>query len=97
MDTDGCVSAPQYCPYFLTSVTKGLSSSVQTYVNAAATGTFPTGSYIGTLANDGTGLAPFHDFDSQGAGRAEGRANQVKSRHQSGGKIKITSPSQPKA
>ena len=28
VDTDGCVSAPQYCPYFITSVTKGIVAAV---------------------------------------------------------------------
>ena len=32
VDTDGCVSAPQYCPVFLTSVAKGLTDSVTKYV-----------------------------------------------------------------
>src|SRR5579875_1548217 len=62
VDTDGCVSAAQYCKYFLTSVTKGLTTSVVAYLNQVANGKFPTGSYIGTLKNNGTGLAPYHDF-----------------------------------
>ena len=28
VDTDGCVSAPQYCKLFITSVTKGIAASV---------------------------------------------------------------------
>src|SRR5918911_5651382 len=63
VDTDGCTSAQQYCPVFLTSVVKNISKAVTTYVTGAATGTFPTGSYIGTLQNDGTGISPFHNFD----------------------------------
>ena len=74
VDTDGCVSLPQYCKYFLSSVTKNLAKSVQTYLEQASSGTFPTGSYVGTLANDGTGLAPFHDFDSKVPVRPEERA-----------------------
>ena len=34
VDTDGCQSAAQYCKYFLSSVTKGLASAVQTYLKA---------------------------------------------------------------
>ena len=34
VDTDGCVSAAQYCKYFLSSVTKNLAGSVQTYLDA---------------------------------------------------------------
>ncbi len=65
VDTDGCVSAPQYCPIFLTSVTKGITVSVKGAALAAANGTFRGGSYTGTLANGGVALAPFHDFSSK--------------------------------
>ena len=80
VDTDGCVGVPQYCKYFLTSVTKNLTGSVQQYVEQAATGTFPTGNYIGTLENNGTGLAPFHDFDSK-VRRPEGQLDAGQGRH----------------
>ncbi|HEV7204016.1 MAG TPA: BMP family ABC transporter substrate-binding protein [Jatrophihabitans sp.] len=95
VDTDGCVSVAQYCKYFLTSVTKNLADSVQKYVEAAATGTFPTGSYIGNLSNNGTGLAPFHDFDAKVPASLKSQLDTVKQDIISG-KIKITSPSQPK-
>jgi basic membrane protein A len=94
VDTDGCESVAQYCKYFLTSVTKNLSGSVEEYANQAASGTFPKGNYIGTLDNDGTGLAPFHDFDSKVPSDLKSELDQVKQDIISG-KIKITSPSQP--
>ena len=62
VDTDGCLSAKQYCPLFITSVTKGIATSVKTAVLAAAHGTFKGGVYTGTLANGGVALAPYHDF-----------------------------------
>ena len=62
VDTDGCVSAPQYCSLFLTSVTKGIANSVKAAVGEVLDGSFKGGNYVGTLANGGTGLAPFHDF-----------------------------------
>jgi len=94
VDTDGCVSVSQYCKYFLTSVTKNLTGAVQDYVTKAASGTFPTGNYTGTLANNGTGLAPFHDFDSKVPADVKSELDQIKQDIISG-KIKITSPSQP--
>ena len=60
VDTDGCVSAAQYCKYFITSVEKGISTSVKVAVLNAAMGRFHGGNYIGTLANGGVGLAPYH-------------------------------------
>lgn len=95
VDTDGCISAPQYCRYFLTSVTKGLTTSTTQYVKLAATGKFPTGSYIGTLANGGTGLAPFHQFAGKVPSSLKTELDKIKS-DISSGKIKISSPSQPK-
>ena len=70
VDTDGCVSAAQYCKYFITSVMKGIQTAVKTAVLGAAHGTFKGGNYIGTLANGGVALAPYHDFAGQGPGRA---------------------------
>lgn len=95
VDTDGCESASQYCDYFLTSVTKGITKSVQEYVEKAAGGTFPTGNYIGTLENDGTGLAPFHSFESKVPDATKKELETIKADIISG-KITITSPSQPK-
>jgi basic membrane protein A and related proteins len=65
VDTDGCVSAATYCPYFITSVEKGIVASVKATVLSAASGTFAGGTYVGTLANGGAVLAPFHDFASK--------------------------------
>jgi basic membrane protein A len=95
VDTDGCTSAATYCKYFLSSVTKGLGDAVQKYVTEAAGGTFPTGSYIGTLDNKGTGLAPFHDFDSKVPQTVKDELATIQ-KDITSGTIKITSPSQPK-
>jgi basic membrane protein A len=65
VDTDGCISAAQYCKYFITSVTKGIVPAVSHAVESVANGSFQGGTYVGTLANGGAVLAPFHDFASQ--------------------------------
>ena len=62
VDTDGCVSAATYCSYFITSVEKGIATAVKTAVLSAANGSFQGGTYVGTLANGGAVLAPFHDW-----------------------------------
>ena len=95
VDTDGCVSASQYCPYFLTSVTKNITGSVKDYTVKAATGSYPSGNYVGTLSNDGTGLAPFHDFDNKVPASVKTELDTIRQDIISG-KIKITSPSQPR-
>ncbi|HZV25406.1 MAG TPA: hypothetical protein VFG00_03865, partial [Acidothermaceae bacterium] len=96
VDTDGCVSDAADCSVFLSSVVKGLASAVTTYANDFAAGkSLGGGSYIGTLANNGTGLAPFHDFASKVPASVQSELNQVKADIISG-KITITSPTQPK-
>ena len=78
VDVDGCVSAPQYCKYFITSVQKGIVAAVSTAVTSTANGSFKGGNYIGTLANGGVALAPFHDFDSKVPSSLKNELAQVK-------------------
>ena len=61
VDTDGCTSAATYCKYFITSVEKGISTAVKFSVLGAARG-HTGGSYVGTLANGGAVLAPYHFY-----------------------------------
>lgn len=65
VDTDGCVSAPQYCSLFLTSVVKGIDVSVKSAATDALNGNFKGGNYVGTLKNGGVSIAPYHDYDSK--------------------------------
>jgi basic membrane protein A len=65
VDTDGCVSAAQFCKYFISSVEKGIQTAVKNAVLSAAKGTFKGGNYVGDLANGGVTLAPYHDFGSK--------------------------------
>jgi basic membrane protein A len=78
VDTDGCFSVPADCQYFISSVTKGIVPSVEQDVLAAAHGTFQGGNYIGTLANNGVSLAPFHDFASKVPAALQAELAQVK-------------------
>jgi basic membrane protein A len=56
VDSNGCVSDAADCKYFIGTVAKGVEPSVEAAVLSAAKGTFKAGSYIGTLANNGTAL-----------------------------------------
>jgi basic membrane protein A and related proteins len=78
VDTDGCFSVPQDCQYFISSVTKGIVPSVEQDVLAAAHSTFKGGNYIGTLANNGVSLAPYHDFASKVPAALQAELAQVK-------------------
>jgi len=65
VDTDWCVSAAEYCPVVLTSVMKNMHIAVRDAIKMALEGKFQGGVYVGTLANGGVGIAPFHEFDSK--------------------------------
>lgn len=94
VDTDGCVSAEQYCPQILTSVYKGMDVAVFDAIKAAKDGTFSNQPFVGTLENEGTGLAPFHEFDSKVPAELKSELDTIKADIISG-KIKIESKSQP--
>ncbi len=94
VDTDGCVSAPQYCSLFISSVTKGIAASVSAAVEAAARGTFHGGNYNGTLANGGVALAPFHQFANKVPAKVKAMLNKLKAEIEAG-KISIDPNSYP--
>lgn len=64
VDTDGCVSAAEFCPLFITSVMKNMDVAVFDAIQAVVDGTFTGGLYSGTLENEGVGIAPYHEFES---------------------------------
>ena len=49
---------------YLTSVLKNMDVTTFNAIKAVADGTFEGGVTVGTLANGGVGLAPYHDMDS---------------------------------
>lgn len=61
VDTDGCVSAAEYCDVLLTSVMKGMDVAVEESIKASLDGTFDNTPYTGTLENGGVSLAPYHE------------------------------------
>jgi basic membrane protein A and related proteins len=90
VDTDGCISAAQYCKYMVSSVTKGITSAVKTSVLAAAGGTFSGGVYIGTLANGGAVLSPYHDLASKVPAALQAEINTLKQDIISGKIVPVT-------
>jgi basic membrane protein A len=94
VDTDGCVSAEQYCPQIMSSVFKGMDVAVFDAIKAAKEGSFSNEAFVGTLENNGTGLAPFHDFDAKVPAELKTELDTIKADIISG-KITIESKSQP--
>lgn len=61
VDTDGCVSAAEYCDVLLTSVMKAMDVAVEEAIAASVHDEFSSEPYVGTLENDGVGLADISD------------------------------------
>jgi basic membrane protein A len=78
VDTDGCVSAAQYCSLFLTSIQKNMDVAVETAIKDTVDEKFKGGTYVGTLANNGVAIAPFHEFDSQIPQSVKDELNTIK-------------------
>jgi basic membrane protein A len=95
VDQDGCVSASQYCSVFLTTVQKNIATEVQQTAAAAAAGTLAAGGSIGTLANGGVEIAPYHDFASKIPAALQTEIEQLKASIISGAVV-VTSPADPK-
>ena len=93
-DTDGCVSAPQYCDVFLTSVMKGMTVAVKSAVEKTMNDKFSKEPYVGTLENGGVKLAPFHEYSDDVPKKLKSELKKVTQGIISG-KIEITSPAQP--
>ena len=78
VDTDGCVAAAQYCPLFLTTVEKHMNVAVEDTVKSVLDGSFKGGLYVGTLENDGVGIADYHDFASKVPQELQDKINELK-------------------
>jgi basic membrane protein A len=65
VDADLYETSPDNADLFLTSVLKGMAQGTQAVVEQAAAGEFSNEPYVGTLENEGVGIAPFHDFEGE--------------------------------
>ena len=95
VDTDGCVSAAEYCSSIISSVYKGMDVAVFDVIKAAMEGDFSGEEFVGTLENGGTGLAEFHEFDDKVSDEIKAELDSLKADIISG-TIEITSEAQPK-
>jgi basic membrane protein A len=94
VDSDAKTAAPQFMSVILTTVVKGVDASVTAAVKELVGGTFSANSYVGTLANGGTSIAPLYGMQKSVPASLWGKVMALKAKIASGA-IKITSPSQP--
>lgn len=77
VDSDGYAQVPQYRSVLLTSVVKGVDTSVSAVIKDVATGKFTSKGYMGTLANRGTYLASYHELARKIAGKLQNEVRQL--------------------
>ena len=77
-DTDGYETLDTGKEYLLTSVLKEMSTSVEDVVTQAAEGNFDNSLYVGTLENEGVGLAPYHDQEDAVSEELDEEVQQLK-------------------
>jgi basic membrane protein A len=96
VDQDGYESAPQYKEVFLTTIEKGIATAVETATVETVGGNYSNTPFIGTLANDGVGLAPYHDFESKVPAELNTKIEELKAQIIDG-TIKVESSNSPQA
>ncbi|ADD41060.1 BMP family lipoprotein [Stackebrandtia nassauensis] len=92
VDSDGCEAAAKYCDEFLTSSMKGIADAVAESIKTAVDDGAKDGRYVGTLENEGVGLADLNKVvDEKLAKEIETVKKDIID-----GKIEIKSKNQPK-
>ena len=96
VDNDGYDTLPaEYRPILLTSILKNTGDAVGEIVESSMDGSFDNSAYVGTLENDGVGLAPFHDLSSSVSSELSAEIDALREEIISGALV-VTSPSTPK-
>ncbi|WP_091669924.1 BMP family lipoprotein [Micromonospora auratinigra] len=95
VDVDGCESTPD-CAAIMTTVVKNIPDAVKEAVLKAAGGEQLQAKpgFVGTLANNGVSIAPYHDFDSKVPADLKAEVDKIKA-DIAAGTITVTSKAQP--
>lgn len=79
VDSNRAVNSPEYAPLILTSVEKRMTKAVFEIIRDLAGGAeFSGDPYLGTLANEGTGLSDFGAFDGKISAEIKAGLEKVK-------------------
>ena len=77
VDTDQAISLAEYAPAILTSAEKVIDVAVLETFKKNAGGDTGGENFVGTLANDGVRIAPFHDLDSEVSAELKAEVEQL--------------------
>jgi basic membrane protein A len=78
VDADFTETDPSVADLMLTSILKGIDVGTYEAVLAAGNGEFDPTPFVGTLENEGVGIAPFHDFESKVSPELQGKLDELK-------------------
>ncbi|MFU8770979.1 MAG: BMP family lipoprotein [Anaerolineales bacterium] len=78
VDTDWTISASEYADITFTSVLKNMDVAVFEAIKAELEGTFAGGVFVGTLENDGVGIAPFYGFDDMVSAETRAELDEIR-------------------
>ncbi|MGA2503630.1 MAG: BMP family ABC transporter substrate-binding protein [Anaerolineales bacterium] len=85
VDTDGYVRWPEYANVMLTSIMKNMAQAEHDLVKTTMDGKFAgCTNYIGSMANNGVAIAPYHDLDSQVPAALKAEVDALKAKITSG-------------
>ena len=96
VDSDGYETAPQYQDLMLTSVLKRIDNAVLAATEQAVNDNFTNEPYVGTLENEGVGLAPFHEFEDEVPDELKSELDELR-QGIIDGSITVESPNAPSA
>ncbi|KQM84181.1 BMP family protein [Agromyces sp. Leaf222] len=77
VDADFTETDPSVADLMLTSILKGIDVGTYDAVLAAGNGEFDPTPFVGTLENEGVGIAPFHDFESKVPAELQGELDEL--------------------
>ncbi len=72
VDVDQYLTYPEVRDALVTSAMKNVDVAVENYLKSVVDGTVKAGVQLATIENGGVGLAPYHDWDEQGASGGQG-------------------------
>lgn len=95
VDNDGYDTLPsEYRPILLTSVLKNTGEAVKEIAVQSRDDEFTNEPFVGTLENEGVGLAPFHDLESSVPAELSAQLDALRQSIVDGS-LEVTSPSAP--
>jgi basic membrane protein A len=96
VDSDGYETVPDYQDLFITSVLKNIDAATKEATRQSLEGEFSNENFVGTLENEGVGLAPFHSFEDQVPDELKAQVEELQQQIIDG-EITVESPSSPQA